>query len=67
MAEYYLNIIGDDIAKQDDELYIYLNPFWKLDIKKDLIRKNMIDVLYKIFDNQLNELKIENNKQKKYY
>ena len=57
MALQYLNLVGDNIVKEDDKLYIYKDPFWHSDPHLVNIRKNMRDTLFQQYISKLNYLK----------
>jgi len=45
----YLNIIGDNIIKHNNQLYIYKKPFWVLDKDKTIILKDLRTTLLKFY------------------
>ena len=49
MAELYSNLIGDNIIKHNNNLYIYQKPFWVLDKDKIVILKNMRTTLLNFY------------------
>lgn len=53
IANLYINTVGDNIVKQDDEVYIYSAPFWKKDKKLEALRINITRVMCKVFTTQL--------------
>ena len=59
MALQYLNLVGDNIVKEDDQLYIYQDPFWKCDNLLVSIRKNMRDTLFQQYISKLNYLRTQ--------
>jgi len=68
LAEFYLNCSGDNVIKQDDELYFYNNNFWVKDTKFNLIKKHMRDILFTVFKTKreyLNKLPYSEDNEKK--
>ena len=64
IAKIYLNVVGDNIAKQNDELYIYKSPFWEKDETRNMIRLDMSDTLEELFEEQVANCLTEINKIK---
>lgn len=68
LAELYLNVAGDVVVKQDEELYFYNGKFWIKDEKYNQIKKNMRDTLHNVFKLKrdiLNDLKYSEENEKK--
>ena len=65
IAKIYLNIIGDNVVKQNDELYIYKGTFWEHDETKNMIRLDMSNKLEELFTQQLEVLFTELKELKK--
>ena len=68
LAELYLNVAGDVVVKQDEELYFFNGKFWIKDEKFNQIKKNMRDTLHKVFKLKrdiLNDLKYSEENEKK--
>ena len=65
IALLYLNVVGDNVVKQNDDLYIFKGTFWEKDLTQNMVRLNMSDVLEELFNNELNDLWKELTKLKK--
>ena len=65
IAQMYLDVVGDNVVKQDDEVYVYKNPFWKKDKNLDYLRLDITKTMFEVFTNQMiNLLKEEIEKDK---
>ena len=65
IAKIYLNIVGDNVVKQNEELYIYKGIFWEKDETRNMIRLDMSDTLEELFEEQLKNVKNEIKELKK--
>ena len=69
LAKLYLDITADNVIKHNDQLYIYQKPFWRVDKKKNIIKKHLrktLDdfILFKIdyHTNEIRNLPVEEGK-----
>ena len=68
LASLYLQITGDSIVKYQGNLYVYQKPFWKVDKKKLVIKKDVINVLQSYLKSlrfKIQKLNSENNDEDK--
>jgi len=57
LCDAYLKVVGDSVVynKDDETLYIFQDGFWQKDDKKELIKRDMRNQLYPIFEYKLNQ------------
>ena len=68
LARIYLDIIGDNIFYQEDQLYLYTENEWNLDRKGHIVKQHFGDTMKKYYDafilekdKKLNEIEGEGN------